>query len=465
MTENQMAERSREISDAEVGSAMSLLAQLIPQDQLRAFSLRHSPATVYTTLATLWMITLQRLGGGKSLEAIVKEALTTHRDILPDNKRVREGTLSNNSSGFNAARHRLKVAHCEQFLDAVSSSIIDACPDLLADRKAYIIDGTTLTLAPTSELREVYPPAKNQHGEAVWPILMLTVAHELRSGAAMRPEFGAMYGDKNTSEARQAIALGKRIPTGSLIFADAGYGIFSVVHSMVGQGHDVLFRLTKSRFKSMRREAELIDQTPTSERYRLDWKPSPKDRRTNPELSKDAVVAVELHSVELKGGEHLYLVTQVPLSSSSAAELYARRYDVEHDIRDVKVTLGMETIRARSDEMVRKEILCGMVSYNLVIQLRREAAARINLPPRRLSFTGVWNTMQSCLLHQADGNLATWKSRYEAAVKMAMKDKLPHRPGRTAPRRAHPRRPKSTKFMKQEAEQRTAPSDKPPPTD
>jgi hypothetical protein len=450
-------------SDAELASAIALLHDLVPPDQLRVYSLRHSPSTVYTTLATLWMLTLQRLGGGKSLEKIVKETLTHHRDILPDNKRVREGTLSRNSSAFSEARHRLTIAQTEKFLDGVSTSIIDFCPDLMNDRKAFIIDGTTFKLAPTSDLQEVYPPSKNQHGDTVWPILMLTVAHELRSGAALRPEFGAMYGSKNTSEAKQAAAIAQRIPSGSIVLADAGYGIFSVVHAMVGQGHDVLFRLTKSRFKSMHRKAELIDQTRTSRRYQLDWKPSPKDLKTNPNLPADEVIAVELHAIEIDGGETLYLVTQMPLSSGQAGELYARRYDVEHDIRDLKVTLGVEKIRAQTDEMVRKEVLCSMVAYNLVVQLRREAAARVKLPPRRLSFTGVWNTLEICLLRHVGGDVRSWQERYESAVKMAMQDKLPSRPGRSAPRRAHPQRSKSTKFMKQQAAAKAINPGKPPP--
>ena len=76
-----MANDFREISDNELVSAVELLHQLIPEEQLKAYSLRHSPATVYTTLTTLWMLTLQRLGGGKSLEAIVKETLTHHREF------------------------------------------------------------------------------------------------------------------------------------------------------------------------------------------------------------------------------------------------------------------------------------------------------------------------------------------------------------------------------------------------
>jgi hypothetical protein len=454
---------AREISDDEFTSAFELLFTLIPADEMKAFSLRHSPATVYTTLATLWMLTLQRLGGGKTLEAIVKETLTHHREILPDNKRVREGTLSNNSSAYSEARQRLTVSDTERFIDQVAQTIIDSTPDALNDRKVYIIDGTTFKLAPTNELREVYPPATNQHGETVWPILMLTVAHELNSGAALRPEFGAMYGSKNTSEAKQAMALVQRIPTGSIIFADSGYGIFSVVDAMLARQQDVLIRLTKSRFKSMIRKAKLLEETATSQRYRLTWKPSTKDRRTHPHLAADAQLEVELHGIELPNGEWLYLVTSMPLNSAAAAELYRRRYDVEHDIRDIKVTLGVEKIRAQSDAMVQKEILCSMVAYNLVVQLRKEAAKVAKLPPRRLSFTQVWNTMQSCLLHQSAADASTWKQRYEQAILWASKDKLPQRPGRSFPRQAHPQRSKSTKFMRKKTAAKTDQSEIPPP--
>src|SRR5690606_37264968 len=119
--------------------------------------------------------------------------------------------------------------------------------------------------------------------------------------------------------------------------------------TMIGAGHDVLFRLTKSRFKALVRRAEVIDSAAHSSRYRLTWTPSAKDRQTNPELSAKACLEVFLHQVELAGGESLYLVTTLPISSELAAEDYSRRYDVEHDIRDVKVSMGIENIRAKSN--------------------------------------------------------------------------------------------------------------------
>lgn len=443
-----MATAGTPLSDDELTSAVELLHRVIPEDDFPAYSLDVSPATVYTTLVTLWMLTLQRLGGGKSMTAIIKEVLTHNRDLLPDNKRVREGTLSESSGAYSEARKRLPIETVRRFADRVCQSLIDQSPSWFEDRRAFIIDGTTMTLSPTGNLRDAYPPATNQHGETVWPVMMLMVAHELQSGCALIPEFGAMYGPDNVSEARQAVAIGRRIPAGSLVLADAGFGIFSVARAMLGAGHDILFRLTRSRFKSLRREAELIDETDGSAQYRLTWVPSARDRRTNPDLPPDARLEAYLHEVELDNGQRLYLVTTLEVSSETAAEFYGRRYDVEHDIRDMKVSLGIENIRAKSDEMVQKELLCSVVAYNLVVQLRREAAKIANVEPRRLSFTGVWTTMQVYLLGQPPCSAHEWLARYERALRSASHAKLPNRSGRSYPRRAHPCRPKSTKFMK-----------------
>lgn len=122
--------------------------------------------------------------------------------------------------------------------------------------------------------------------------------------------------------------------------------------------------------------------------YRLTWIPTAKDLRTNSELPDDAEIEVILHEVPIEG-DTLYLVTTLQVPSQQAGEFYSYRYDVEHDIRDIKVVLDTENIRAKSVDMFKKELLTSIVAYNLVVQFRRQAAKLANLPPRRLSFTGV----------------------------------------------------------------------------
>ena len=94
---------------------------------------------------------------------------------------------------------------------------------------------------------------------SVWPVAMLMVANEMQSGCALLPQVDPMYGEHNASEAEQARRIVKQLPARSIVLADANFGIYSVAYHSTQSQHDFLFRLTKSRFKPLRRRAELID--------------------------------------------------------------------------------------------------------------------------------------------------------------------------------------------------------------
>ena len=441
-------DQSTPVRQQELHAAIDTLRQLLPEEELNQLQ-PSPPNTVYTTYLTLWMLILQRLGGGKSLEEVVKDVLAGSRELLPPNKRVYEGTLSQSSAAYSNARQRLELQTVEYLAQRVSESLIETATPLFDDRLTFLIDGTTITLPPTPELQAAFPPATNQHGETVWPVAMLLVAHELCSGVALPPEIGAMYGEHNTSEAAQARAIAERLPPGAIMMADSGFGIFGVVYHVVTTGHPVLFRMTKSRFKPLRRRATLVEDVDDYRTYEVRWTPSGKDRRSHLELPEDAAVDVFLHEVPLDNDETLYLVTTLPMSAFEAGEHYARRYDVEHDIRDIKVALDTENIRAQGVAMVKKELLTSIVAYNLVVQFRRQAASLAGVLPRRLSFTRVWDNFSSYLLSYAPCDSEAWTNRFEETLQLTARyAKLPNRPGRSYPRRAHPRRPKSTKFMK-----------------
>jgi len=438
----------------ELQSAIGMIKRLMPTEELNTLQ-PNGPATVYTTLATVWMMILQRLGGGLSMKAVVKDALLHGSEFFPDNKRTREATLSLRDTAFSDARQRLKLTTIEHLLNTISASLIDAYA-VPGERQAYIVDGTTLTTAPTDDLKQAFPPATNQLGESVWPTVNMLVAHELNSGCALLPEIAPMYGDDRLSESAMLSKLCRRLPKNSVLLADAGFGIFGAVWDCIQAGHSIVFRLSKPRFKSMVKQAQVVRQDGPGESHSLRWKPTKKNRSTRPDLPEDAELDVHIHAVAFaaivpgsKSTEMLYLATTSDISRAEAIALYLHRYDVEHDIRDVKVTLNTERIRAHSEDMFRKELLTSLVAYNLVVQFRREAAERANVPPRRLSFTGVWNTFQSFFLKLSPATSAEdWTDRYERALKMASQEVLRERPGRSYPRRAHTRRPKSTKFMK-----------------
>jgi hypothetical protein len=283
------------------------------------------------------------------------------------------------------------------------------------------------------------------------------VANEMQSGCALLPQIDPMYGENRASEAVQAHRIVKQLPAKSIVMADAGFGIFSVAHHSVDAGHDFLFRLTHSRFKALRKKkAELVDQGPNHKTWHLLWTPSDKDRESNPDLPEKASLDVVIHEVEIGSEKPLYLVSSLELHATTASEIYRHRYDVEFDIRDVKVTMDAENIHAKSVDMVKKELYTSIVAYNLVVQFRRQAAQLANVKPRRLRFKGIWTIFTYRLLLQNPCSMEEWIQRYDDALQAAAKQKHPNRTEpRSHPRQAHPRRPKSTKFEKANRRKKT----------
>ena len=404
---------------------------------------------VYTKAPTLWLLVLQRLGGGLTLTQAVKDLIDNHSDILPNNRRVTEGRLSENNSAYNKARQKMPIQVIEEFSHRVCDHLARRAEPAFLDQRVFILDGTTITLPPTHELKKAFPPAMNKHGESVWPVACLMVAHEMQTGCALVPQVDPMYGPNNSSEAKQAEQIIDRLPENSIVLADSGFGIFSVAFHCQLRAKPFVLGLTKQRYKAYIKKATLIEEAAGYRTYHLIWNPTAKERKKHPALPADAAVEAFIHQVDLENEQTLELVTSVEVDGLSVGELYRRRYDVEFDIRDLKVTMDSENIRAKSVDTVMKELLGSVIAYNLVAQLRKQAAKLINVKPRRLSFSGVWTTFRYDLLYKDFHTLEEWNLAYQGALVSASGRKLPNRKEpRSYPRLAHTRRQKATKFQK-----------------
>lgn len=463
MLDPQEFERSKAEKEQEFSKARQLLADLIALPDLQAVFDDEDcdeAKRVYTQAPTLVLLALQRLGGGLTLTAAVQELIKHHRDLLPRNRRVEEGTLSQNNSAYNKARQKLPLQKVEAFSNAICDHLAAISKPVWLDRRVMIFDGTTITLPPTPELKAAFPPATNQHGESVWPVAMLMVASEMSTGCVLVPEIDAMFGENNSSEAAQAERIIDRLPHDALVLADSGFGIFRVAYHCDQRNKEFVFRLTGQRFKAFKKKATLVEDGKGFRTWHLLWKPSAKDRKGCDHIGKDAMIEVFIHEIELEGEKNLYLVSNVEADASSLGELYLRRYDVEFDIRDLKVTMDTENIRAKKLDTVKKELLGSVVAYNLVAQFRRQAAELIGVKPRRLSFSGVWLTFQHHLLYAPPQTFEQWQATYANALVSAADRKLPNRKKpRSYPRIAHTRRQKSTKFQRLQRDKKRKPPD------
>ena len=431
-------------SAADLAAALAQFHRLVDPEMVAELQ-PSGPATVYTPWLTVWLLVYQRLHRNASLQTAVAEFARV-APLHSSNKRVRERTLSSNTGAYSRARARLLAPVAEAVADHVFATVAAATPPSLGDRRVFALDGTTLALASNDRLRERWPPGANQHGPNTWPICQLVLAHELESGAAVRAELGAMSGSEADSEVAMATLLLPRIPANSLLMADRNFGVFGFVHAAVAAGHDVPVRSVQSRFEALKRSAE----TAGPGRWRLRWTPTKANRQTDPGLPADAGVSVWLHEFVGFSGQTLWVATTTEASVETLADLYAKRWSIETDIRQLKTTLECDALRGQSEDMIRKELAMAMVAFNSVVQVRRIAAERAKLPPRALSFKGVWSLVTILLLSPNDWTAEEWQERFEWVIRGAIQRKLPKRPGRSYPRtviarrRKFPDRPRKT---------------------
>ena len=431
-------------SAADLAAALAQFHRLVDPEMVAELQ-PSGPATVYTPWLTVWLLVYQRLHRNASLQTAVAEFARV-APLHSSNTRVRERTLSSNTGAYSRARARLLAPVAEAVADHVFATVAAATPPSLGDRRVFALDGTTLALASNDRLRERWPPGANQHGPNTWPICQLVLAHELESGAAVRAELGAMSGSEADSEVAMATLLLPRIPANSLLMADRNFGIFGFVHAAVAAGHDVPVRSVQSRFEALKRSAE----TAGPGRWRLRWTPTKANRQTDPGLPADAGVSVWLHEFVGFSGQTLWVATTTEASVETLADLYAKRWSIETDIRQLKTTLECDALRGQSEDMIRKELAMAMVAFNSVVRVRRIAAERAKLPPRALSFKGVWSLVTILLLSPNDWTAEEWQERFEWVIRGAIQRKLPKRPGRSYPRtviarrRKFPDRPRKT---------------------
>jgi hypothetical protein len=375
---------------------LSLYRRLLPNqffDELRQCGKLSENNRVYTAAVVMWLMIAQRLQGQSSLAEGVVELLRG----LPESfwpkpcKRLQRATadpgskLSCNTGSYSNARQTLPGPVVEQAFDRVFTQLSS---EIKAEEKSrvFFLDGTSLQMPGTEELRKRYPPGWNQHGRSHWPRLRMLVAHDLFTGLAARAEWGAMSGEEAVSEQGLLQKMLSRLPRGATLLGDANFGVFSVAYAATQHGHPVILRLTKVR-------AEHLLGGPLQDgvERRIRWEPTREDRRHAPQLAAEARVegTVSVRQVQPSNGKEpvlLALFTTHASDSEQRVEWYGKRWDIETDLRSLKSTLELGKLTSTSSERIAKEIHLGLLTYNLVRAVIYQVAQQSGRAPRSFSF-------------------------------------------------------------------------------
>jgi putative transposase len=317
-------------------------------------------------------------------------------------------------------------------------------------RHVKLADGTTVTMPDTEANRAEYPQQSGQQEGLGFPIARMVVLFSLATAMLSDMAMGP-YSGKETGETALLREQLERLDPQDILLTDKLYcSYFTIAMLLLGEC-DFVARLHQSRkvdYKKMKRLRAgdcLITWT------RPD-KPEWMDQATYeqiPETLTLRMVEVQVNEPGFRTESFLVVTTLLDHKAypkEEIADLYRKRWLAELDIRAIKISLGMDVLRCKSPEMIRREVWTCLLAYNLIRKTILQAAHAADLSPRELSFTHAMQTIAASL-----GNLPvmdddTAARLIESQLTGLSEHIIGKRPNRVEPR-AVKRRPKPHRLL------------------
>jgi hypothetical protein len=395
-------------------------------------------------MITVWMFIIQVISADKSCQLAVGRLNTW----LVSNGLAK---VSSKTTAFCKARARLPELVFERLLEIVANRCEQVTEQawLWHGRIVEIVDGWTVTMADTPDNQAEYPQMANQKAGCGFPIARMIGLFSLATGAVNRVAIAAYQG-KQTGETSLLRSMLHAIHSGRILLADRYHASFWLFSAATMKKFDLVARahhLRKVDFRRGSKHGHLDQVVEYRKPVRPDWM-SEEEYSKYPEVIRVRHLRYKVHQKGYRTREVTLATTLLDAEVYTAedlASLYGRRWSVELHIRSLKTQMTMDHLRCQSPSMVRKEIHCHLIGYNVIRAAMLASALRYRLCPTRLSFTGARQAIEefASSLHLRAG----WIERqWWNVLKTISELRVGNRPGRQEPRELK-RRPKRYKLM------------------
>lgn len=363
------------------------------------------------------------------------------------------------ASGYCQARSRLPLGVYQSLLGRV----VDAALPLtrrpghlwLGRHRTFHVDGSTFSMPDTPGLRRAFGLPGGQAEGCGFPVAHLLVLFSAATGLLL----DAWASRMRTGDLAQAPEAHAHLREGDVLVGDDAFGTYAHLalllqgksHGLFPVHHKRLVDFTPGRahthagggkgcepgrprsrwLKSLGNDDQLVEWLKPRER------PAWMTKAQYAALPGSITVRELRRTARRPGGAGTVVLTMVTTlldprlyPPEALLGLRLRRWDVETNLRHLKITLGLDVLRCKTEQGVRRELAVFCIAYNLVRVVMLEAARRQRVPVARVSFADALKWVR----HARPGD--------------TMPDLIinPHRPDRAEPR-CKKRRPKQYDLM------------------
>jgi Transposase DDE domain len=396
---------------------------------------------IYTPVVTLWTFLTQAIDRDQSCRQAVSRLIA----FL-----VSQGqpAVSPDTGNYCKARKRLPLSFIIRLVRWVGDALRQkASPTWLwKGRRVFLVDGSTASMPDTPSNQKAFPQPRSQKPGLGFPIARYLGIICLATGAVLDVALGP-YKGKKSGETSLLRTLLDRLQKGDVLVGDRVFASYFGVAELTRRGVDGVFRMHQRRKFDFRRGRCLGFEDHQVLWRRPERRPDWMDETTYEQMPSEMWVRELRFRVQQPGYRvrSIVLVTTlldpVEYTKEELAELFLCRWNIELDMRSIKVVMQMDVLRCKSPDLVEKEIWVHMLAYNIIRTFMATAAIKNGVKPRELSFTG---TMQAIAAFRDSFRHADPQRRaqlWDAILVVIAYDRVGDRPGRVEPR-CKKRRPK-----------------------
>jgi hypothetical protein len=411
---------------------------------------------IYTPPVTLWAFLSQVLfkGEQRSCGAAVARIIVL---LTALGRRPPSG----DSGAYCRARAKLPVPVLRRLACQVAERSERKLPNqwLWFAHHVKVADGSTSSMPDTKENQAEYPQHTAQQEGLGFPLVRYVVLLSLATAMITDMELGP-YSGKETGETALLRELLGRLEAGDVLLADCYYSSYFMICLLREAGVEIVTQLHQCRTADFSRGQRLA-----ADDHLVQWprpaKPAWMDEATYARMPPSLTVREVLVQVDQAGfrSESFVVVTTLTNAkkyrSDDLADLYRQRWNAELDLRAIKVSLGMDVLRCKLPEMVRREIWSCVLTYNLIRQTQLNAARQGRRLPRQISLTATMQKIAAgwTTILIMDPQLQT--NLIADLLHDLVYHRVGHRPNRVEPR-AIKRRPKPHKLLTKPRDQARA---------
>jgi len=318
--------------------------------------------------------------------------------------RSKSRSLSDSTVAYTKARKRLP----KELLRLIFEQTNHPC-DIQEKRwhgyRTYITDGTCLQLQDTPQIREIYPPVEKN---GMYPQALLQVFICQGSGQI----HDSALGSRKMSELELVLPMLKNMQAEDLLLADDLYNTYYHFCQILHQKAHIIVPGKRGRNYTVEKVLSNGDEIVKINKPKQRPEYVSKEEWSN--LPGQMLLRRISYQYQTKDGlETAILYTTILNEKIEKTEIilkYTTRWDIEICIRETKTLMDINVLRAKSPDVMEKELTASLIAYNFVRYLIAKSVENTDFSPQRNIFYECTPTNRTILLDKKGRVFNRWSS-------------------------------------------------------